>query len=49
MKKKEVCAMISGALMVIGAGAVEGDWWLLTPICLVGIAACILIGGLTKA
>ena len=45
-KKQKVCTMIALALMLIGAGAIEGAWWALSPICIVGAGVCVLIGGL---
>lgn len=48
MKKQEMCTVLCFVLLLIAAGAIEGAWWILSPICVLGAAVCVVVGGLTE-
>lgn len=48
MKKQEFFAALCLALLLIAAGAIEGAWWILSPICVIAAAVCVVVGGLTE-
>ena len=45
IKKQKICTITALALFVIAAATIESKW-LISALCVLGMAACVLIGGL---
>lgn len=47
IKKQKICTITALALFVIAAGTIEKSW-LISALCVIGMAAAVLIGGLDQ-
>jgi hypothetical protein len=46
--KQKVTVILTAILFLVGAGAIEGEWWWITPLAFLGMAVCVIIGQLGK-
>lgn len=45
---QKVYMILQAILIIIGAGAIEGEWWFLSPICIILAGLCVRAGKLKK-